>query len=105
MESSLLIMVADEKHMHHVVSLTEAACGRGKRVYVLFSGRGVKLIRDPGFSILEKSAHISICEASFREYGLADQAEEKLPAGTSGYLATQAQHAELLAQADRHIVF
>jgi hypothetical protein len=103
MEASLLILVTAEKYMHHVVSLTKAARERGKKVYVLFSGRGVKLIQEPAFKIIEKCAHISICEASFREYGLADQAE-KVPATATAHLANQVQHAEIMARVDRHIV-
>lgn len=103
MGGALLILVADGKDMQPVVSLTEAACERGKRVYVHFSGRGVNLIRDPGFRALEGKAQISACEASFREYGLADQAEA-IPGIESINLATQIQHAELLEKVDRHIV-
>jgi len=104
MDASLMILVTAENHIHHVVSLTKAACERGKKVYVLFSGRGVKLIQEPAFKIIEKCAQISICEASFREYGLADQAE-KVPATATVHLANQAQNAELMARVDRHIVF
>ncbi len=102
MKDSLAILVVAETHMRYVVSLTKAACGRGKHVYILFSGRGVNLIRDPGFRFLESKAQISICEASFREYdNLAGQAED-LPAA---YLTTQIQQAELMEKVARYIVF
>ena len=104
MKDSLAILVATENHMRHVVSLTRAAHERGKRVYVLFSGRGVKLIRAPGFRFLESKAHISICEASFREYCLAEQADD-IHAVASDYFATQIQHAELMEEVERYIVF
>ena len=103
MDGRLLILVAAETNMRHVVSLTKAACKRGKRVNVLFSGRGVNLIRDPGFREIEDKAHISICEASFREYGL-DDLKEGIPERTVDRLTTHAQHAELLAQAERYVV-
>lgn len=104
MKDSLAILVAAENHMRHVVSLTKAAHERGKRVYVLFSGRGVKLVRDPAFRFLESKAHISICEASFREYSLAGQAED-LSAAAAAYLTTQTQQAELIERVERFIVF
>lgn len=103
MDGSLLILVADGKHMRPIVRLTEAACERGKRVYVHFSGRSVSLIRDPGFRALESKACISVCEASFREYGLDDEVQE-IPGIESINLVTQIQPAELLKQTDRHIV-
>ena len=104
MKDSLAILVSDEKFMHHVISLTTAACQRGKRVYVLFTGRGVKLTGEPGFRFLEEKAQISICEASFREHGPADS-WEKLHDAVSVYFVNQTQHAELLEQVDRYIVF
>jgi len=104
MEDSLAILVAAENHMRHVVSLTKAAHESGKCVYVLFSGRGVKLVRDPGFRLLESKAHISICEASFREHGLAGQAGD-LHEAAAAYLTTQIQQAELIEKVERCVVF
>ncbi len=104
MKDSLAILVVAETHMRYVVSLTKAACGRGKHVYVLFSGRGVNLIRDPGFRFLEGKAHISICEASFREYSQVGQAED-LTAAAAAYLTTQIQQAELMEKVARYVVF
>ena len=103
MEDILLILVAAETNMNNIVNLTKAACKRGKQVNILFSGRGVNLVRDPGFGEIEDKAHISICEASFRDYGL-DEMTEGIPERAADWLTTHAQHAELLEQADRHVV-
>ena len=103
MGDALLILVPDEKYMHHVINLTNAAHARGKRVQIIFCGRGVNLVRDPGFAALAETARISICQASFRDYGLAEHAD-RIPAIATARLTTHARHVELLAQSDRHIV-
>ena len=102
-KDSLVILVSTDKHLDHLISLTSAAFAKGIRVKLFFTGSGVLLTMASRFGELAGIADVSICEASFREYGL-DEMTEGIPERTADWLTTHAQHAELLEQADRHVV-
>ena len=100
----LAIMVSTDKHMDHVVKLTTAAVAKGKRVGLFICGKGVLLTKRPQFKQLADMASVSICEASFRANGLHGR-QAKVSEGTAIDFTGQAKHAEMLAQADRYLVF
>jgi hypothetical protein len=100
----LAILVSTDKHLPHVVNLTTAAFAKGKRVRLFFTGKGVLLTVKPGFKDLVGKAELSICDASFRANGLHGR-EHEVPGVTTEDFSTQARNAQMLASADRYLVF
>lgn len=103
-KNTLAILVSSDKHWEHVVNLTAAACFKNKQVRLVFTGRGVLLTLRPGFEKLNDMAVVCICEASFRAHGLQGRMQE-LPGVTAENVVTQAENANLLAGAHRHLIF
>ena len=101
---SLAILVSTDNHLDHVVNLTTAAFAKGKKVNLFFTGKGVLLTIRPQFRKLVGKATVSICDVSFRANGLHGR-EEEVPGVTMKNFATQAKNAQMLAGADRHMVF
>ena len=101
---ALAIMVSTDKYLDHVVNLTSAAVAKGKRVSLFFTGNGVLLTVKPQFKQLVDQASVCICEASFRTHGLHGN-KRQVPGVTQASFTTPARYAEMLAQADRHLVF
>ena len=101
---SLAILVYTDRHLDHVVNLTAAAVAKSKKVSLFFTGQGVLLTMKPGFEKLAGKATMSICDTSFRAYGLHGKAHE-VPGVTSHDFASRTRIAEMLAAADRHLVF
>ncbi len=101
---SLAILVSSDKHLDHVVNLTTAAFAKGKKVSLFFTGKGVLLTVKPKFKALVGKAVLSICDVSFRANGLHGR-EHEVPGVTMEAFSTQTKNAEMLDQADRHLVF
>ncbi|MEE4111320.1 MAG: hypothetical protein V2I40_00805 [Desulfobacteraceae bacterium] len=101
---SLAILVSTDKHLDHVVNLTTAAFAKGKRVILFFAGKGVLLTVNPKFQTLVGKAELNICDASFRANGLHGR-EHEVPGVTMEAFSTHTRNAEILKQADRHLVF
>jgi hypothetical protein len=57
----------------------------------------------PRFKELVGRATLRICDASFRANGLHGR-EKEVPGVTMKDFATQAENAQMLAEADRHLV-
>jgi hypothetical protein len=104
MADTLGILVSTDNYFDHVVSLTQAAHGKGKQVSVFFTGRGVLLTMHPRFKELVGKAKLSVCDVSFRANGLHGREAEVPGVGFKDF-ATQAKNAEMLAQSDRYLVF
>ena len=102
--NSLVILVSSDRHLDHVINLTTAAFNKGKQVSLFFTGKGVLLTLDPRFKQLVGKASLSICDVSFRANGLQGR-EHEVPGVSMKDFATQAQNAQLLAGAHRHLVF
>ena len=102
--SSLAILVSTDKHLDHVVNLTAAAFAKGKKVSLFFTGKGVQLTMQAQFKELVGKAALSICDASFRANGLHGR-EHEVPGVSPTDFTTQAKNAELLAGANRYLVF
>ena len=104
MAAVLGILVSSDKHLDYVVNLTSAAHAKGKEVHIFFTGRGVLLALNSEFQQLVGKAKLSICDVSFRANGLHGREEEVPGVGFKDF-ATQAKNAEMVAQADRYLVF
>lgn len=104
MNDSLAILVSTDKHLDHVVNLTSAAFAKGKKVSLFFTGKGVLLTMRPRFEDLAGKAEISICDVSFRTNGLHGR-EHEVPGVKAKNFSTQAKNADMLASAQRHLVF
>jgi predicted peroxiredoxin len=104
MAETLGILVNSDKHLDYVVKLTGAAHAKGKEVHIFFTGSGVLLALKPEFEQLVGKAKLSICDVSFRANGLHGREEEVPGVGFKDF-ATQAKNAEMVAQADRYLVF
>lgn len=103
MADTLGILVSSEKHLDYVVSLTEAAHARGKKVQIFFSGRSVLLTVQPDFRKLVGKAKLYVCDVSFRSNGLHGREDEVPGVGFKDF-ATQARHAEMVENVDRYVV-
>lgn len=101
---TLAIMVSSDRHLDHVINLTAAAHAKGKQVSLFFTGKGVLLTMEPAFGQLAGKASVNICDASFRANGLHGR-QRQVPGVTPTNFTSQANHAEMLAQADRYLVF
>lgn len=102
--SALAIMVSTDKHLDYVINMTSAACAKGKQVKLFFTGKGVLLTMKPQFKKLADMASVSICDASFRANGLHGR-QGQVPGVTPMNFTSQARNVEMLAQADRYLVF
>ena len=101
---TLGILVSSDKHLTHVVHLARAAHDKGKQVHIFFTGAGVTLTLQPRFRQLVGLADLSICDVSFRAFGLHGREEEVPGVGFKDF-ATQAKNAELVQTMERYIVF
>ena len=101
MADTLGILVGTDKFLDHVVQLTHAAHAKGKDVQIFFSGAGVLLTQDPKFKQLVGKAQLSVCDISFRAFGLTG----KVPGLGISDFVTQAKNAEIIITCDRYLVF
>jgi hypothetical protein len=100
MSESLGILVSSKKHLDYVIALTDAAHAKGKEVRIFFSGRGVYLTQSPDFKKLVGKAKLSVCDVSFRAYGLSGD----VPGVGFKDFATQGRNAEMVEDCDRYLV-
>lgn len=101
MADKLGILVSTDKHLEHVIHLTDAAHAKGKDVEIFFTGAGVRLTQSPDFSRLVGKAKMSLCDVSFRSLGLKGD----VPGLGFKDFATQAKNAEIIKTSDRYLVF
>ena len=100
---TLGILVSSDKHMDQVINLTQAAYDRGKQVHIFFTGAAVMLTLLPEFKDLVGRAALSICDVSFRAFGLHGREDEVPGVGFKDF-ATQARNAEMAAECNRYVV-
>jgi hypothetical protein len=100
MKKSLAVLVSSDKHLDKILKLCEAAKKKEVRVALFFTHRGLLLTKDPRFQELEGVEHLSCCKVGLEGHGLAPPSL----LGEKG-LGTQAVHAEMIADCDRHLVF
>jgi hypothetical protein len=101
MSELLGIMVGTDKYLDHVISLTNAAHDKGKMIEIFFTGSGVKLTQNPRFKELVGKAKLSVCDVSYRGFGLSGE----VPGVGFKDFATQARNAEMINKCDRYVVF
>ena len=101
MAEKLGILVATDRHLDHVISLTRAAHAKGKTVEIFFTGAGVALTQQKAFADLVDKARLSVCDVSFRAMGLSGE----VPGVGFKDFATQARNAEMINECDRYVVF
>jgi len=101
---ALAILVGTDRHLDHVINLTAAAFAKGKQVSLFFTGKGVLLTMNQRFKELAGKAELHICDMSFRANGLHGR-ENEVPGVTAKDFSTQAKNAQMLAAAQRHLVF
>lgn len=101
MSEKLGILVATDRHLNHVIRLTEAAVSKEKQVEIFFTGAAVALTQEDEFSRLVGKARLSVCDVSFRAMGLTGE----VPGVGFKDFATQARNAEMINDCDRYVVF
>lgn len=101
MSKNLGIMVGSDKHLDYVIELTNAAYAKGKTIEIFFTGYGVHLTQRPEFQQLVGKARLSVCDVSFRGFGLTGD----VPGVGFKDFATQARNAEMMNECDRFIAF
>ena len=101
MSDLLGILVATDKHLGHVINLTNAAREKGKKIEIFFTGAGVRLTQDPRFGELVGKAKLSVCDTSFREFGFSPNVAG---VGFEDFV-TQARNAEMIKKCDRYVIF
>ncbi len=95
------IMVETDRFFDHVVNLACAADSRKKDVKIFFTGRGALCLQTQEVRKLAGRARLFVCDASFREFGLADDSS-----GLEGVsFVTQAVNIGLMKDCDRFVVF
>ncbi len=102
MTAKLGICVNSSDHLDHVIRLAKAANAAGKEVEVFFTGEGVLLSQDPGFSELIGEGRIGICEVSYFAHGLKGK---EVPGLVDKDFVTQGRHAEMVEDCDRYVIF
>lgn len=101
MADKLGILVGTDKFLDHVIHLTDAAHAKGKEIQIFFTGAGVHLTQVPDFAKLVGKAKLSVCDVSFRGFGLSGD----VPGVGFKDFATQARNAEMINSCDRYVVF
>jgi predicted peroxiredoxin len=101
MANKLGILVGTDKHLDHVINLTNSAHSKGKQIEIFFTGEGVRLTQEASFEKLVGKAKLSVCDVSFRGFGLSGD----VPGVGFKDFATQARNAEMINSCDRYVVF
>lgn len=101
MKNTLGILVSSDDHFDHLLKLTKAAADKGKTVTIFFTGNGVLMTCNPDFHKLVPYASLKICDVSFRANNLSGD----VPGVGFKDFVTQAKHAEIVAESERHITF
>ena len=101
MADKLGILVGTNKYMDHIINIADAAHAKGKKIQIFFSGAGVLLTQDPDFKKLAGKAKLSVCDVSFRDFGLSGE----VPGLEPEDFVTQAKNVELINGCDRYVTF
>lgn len=101
MAKTLGMFVCTPKHFDHVMGLAQAGRRAGVEVSIFFSGEGVALTQHPAFAELAGLAKVSLCDVSYRRLGYEGLAPGLDKKGHSN----QMEHALMVAEVDRYLVF
>lgn len=100
MAKTLGILVATKESLPHLLGLVAAAERKGVSVNVFLTAEGVLLSQEPSFGELAGRAEISLCDVGFKGFGL----EGEVPGLSEKDFATQAKHAEMLADSTYYVM-
>jgi len=100
MEETLGIMVATQDSLEHLLGLVAAAERKGVPMIIFLTAEGVLLSQDPRFGELAGRAEISLCDVGFKGFGLKGE----VPGLGWKDFATQARHAEMLADCKHYVM-
>jgi hypothetical protein len=101
MERTLGIFVCTSKYFDHVLGLAQAGQRAGVKVNIFFTGEAVALSQHPAFPDLAKISQVKICDVSYRRLGYEGLAPGLDKKGHSN----QMEHALMVAESDRYLVF
>jgi hypothetical protein len=93
-------MVATRDSLEHLLGLVAAAEQQAVPVVIFLTGDGVLLTQEPRFTELAGRAKMALCEVSFRAHNLKGE----VPGLGFKDFATQAKHAEMLADLPHYLV-
>ncbi|ADK85730.1 conserved hypothetical protein [Desulfarculus baarsii DSM 2075] len=94
------ILVSSDKHIDHLIGITDAARASGHEVIVFLSAEGVLLTQHPRFPEMEGKTTISLCNVGFEFFKL----QKPVPVVKDEDFATQMRHGHLIEDCDRYIV-
>jgi len=100
-KEKLGICVSSQRHLRHLVGITQAARRAGKEVVIFFTHKGVLLTQEPEFKKLVGNARYALCYAGWKANGLEGKS---VPGMDETGFATQLRHAEMLEEVDRYLV-
>ena len=101
MSKSLGVFVSSDKHLEQVIKLCRAAYKKDVEVTIFLTHLGALLTQDPRLCELEEIAKISVCDVSFKGYGL----NPPVCGINEKDFVTQARNGELIEDCDRYVVF
>lgn len=101
MPGTLGILVTSDRHLDHVINVTETAHKKGLKVKIYFTGTAVRLIDALEFSRLAGKANLGICDRSFLSLGL----EGHLSGINANIFENRARHADIIRECERYLVF
>ena len=100
MAETLGILVTTKESLKHLLGLVAAAEKKGVSVTVFLTAEGVWLSQEPRFGELAGRAEISLCDVGFKGFGLKGE----VPGLSEKNFATQARHAEMLADCTYYVM-
>ena len=101
MGKTLGILVCTPKYFDHVMRLAGAARKAGVDIRIFFTGEGVALTQHPAFAELSRIARVKICDVSYQRLGF-----EGIASGLDKRdHSNQLEHALMVSEVDRYVVF
>lgn len=101
MEKTLGILVCTPKYFDHVLGLARAARKAGVDVRIFFTGEGVSLTQHPCFGELSTMGRVKVCDVSYQRLGY----EGIAPGLDKRDHTNQLEHALMISEVDRYVVF
>jgi hypothetical protein len=101
MTKELGILVCTPKYFHHIMGLARAAQRVGVDLRIFFTGDGVVLTQHPAFAELATMGRVTICDVSYKRLGY----EGLAPGLDKRDHTNQLEHAKMISEVDRYVVF
>ncbi|MEW6574546.1 MAG: hypothetical protein AB1374_13050 [Bacillota bacterium] len=100
-KEKLGVCVSSQRHLRHLIGITQAAQRAGKEVVIFLTHKGVLLTQEPEFKKIAGKARYALCYAGWKANGLEGKS---VPGMNETGFATQLRHAEMMEEVDRYIV-